>query len=95
MSKNHDFSEALFRLKEGFPQQRMGWNGKGMYVYLVHGSKFTTPRPPLDQFYAPGTEIEYLPHIDMKTADGKHVPWLASQTDILAEDWQDYEPAPF
>ena len=37
--------------------------------------------------YPEGTEINYLPHIDMKTADGKVVPWLASQTDVLAEDW--------
>ena len=34
-----------------------------------------------------GTEVEYHAHIDMKTAQGYVVPWLASQTDVLAEDW--------
>ena len=43
--------------------------------------------PSLLGIYPEGTEIDYCPHIDMKTADGKVVPWLASQTDVLAEDW--------
>ena len=42
---------------------------------------------PLLGIYPEGTEINYCPHVDMKTADGKIVPWLASQTDVLAEDW--------
>jgi hypothetical protein len=49
---------------------------------------FEVNRAPLDQFYEHGTKINYLPHIDMKTADGSCVPWLASQTDILADDWE-------
>lgn len=36
-----------------------------------------------------GKEINYHAHIDMRTADGQIVPWLASQTDILADDWQE------
>lgn len=81
------FSEALIHIKTGKRVARQGWNGKGMFVFLVPGSRFTVNRPPLLGIYPGGTEIDYHAHIDMKTADDKVVPWLASQTDILAEDW--------
>ena len=44
-------------------------------------------RPPLLGIYPEGTQVNYHPHIDMKTADGVVVPWVCSQTDMLAEDW--------
>lgn len=37
--------------------------------------------------YSEGTEINYRPHIDMRTADGEVVPWVASQSDLLVDDW--------
>ena len=83
-----NFSDALLKLKEGALVARKGWNGKGMFLYLVPGSTFTVNRKPLLGIYPEGTEITYCPHIDMKTADGSCVPWLASQTDILADDWE-------
>lgn len=82
------FGDALDALKAGQRVAREGWNGKGMFLYLVPGSKFTVNRAPLLGIYPEGTEIDYCPHIDMKTADGKCVPWLASQTDMLANDWE-------
>jgi len=82
------FGGALERLKEGAKVQRAGWNGKGMFIFLVPGSVFVVNRPPLLGIYHEGTEINYHAHIDMKTADNMVVPWLASQTDILADDWQ-------
>lgn len=82
-----NFSEALECLKDGELLARRGWNGKGMFIYYVQGSKFRVNRPPLLGIFAEGADVEYLPHIDMRTADGKFVPWLASQTDVLAEDW--------
>ncbi len=82
-----EFETALSALKQGKRVARSGWNGKGMFLYLVNGSTFKVNRPPLLGIYPEGTEIKYLPHIDMKTADGSCVPWLASQTDLLAEDW--------
>ncbi len=81
------FSKALEAIKEGKKVSRQGWNGKGMFVFLVPGSVFKVSRPPLLGIYPEGTEIRYHGHIDMKTADNMVVPWLASQTDILAEDW--------
>lgn len=82
-----DFSQALLALKDGKKVAREGWNGKGMFIFLVPGSQFKVNRPPLLGIYEEGTEINYHAHIDMKTADGTIVPWLASQTDVLANDW--------
>lgn len=66
---------------------RKGWNGKGMFLFLVPGSKFKVNRAPLLGIYPKGTEISYHAHVDMKTATGEVVPWLCSQTDMLTEDW--------
>ena len=81
------FGDALVYLKSGHKVARSGWNGKGMFLFLVPGSIFKVNRPPLLGIYEEGAEISYHAHIDMKTADGQIVPWLASQTDMLAEDW--------
>lgn len=84
-----NFSDALNAIKDGKLMQREGWNGKGMFVFLVPGSKFKVSRPPLLGIYPVGEEINYHSHVDMRTADGKIVPWLCSQTDMLADDWQE------
>ena len=67
-----NFSQALEDVKAGMRVGRTGWNGRGMWISL---------QPPAD-----GTDMD-LPYIYMKTADGNLVPWIASQTDLLAEDW--------
>lgn len=82
-----NFGDALNLLKKGSKVARIGWNGKNMFLFMVPGSVFKVNRPPLLGIYPEGTEITYCPHVDMRTADGKIVPWLASQTDLLAEDW--------
>ncbi len=83
-----DFGEALSKLKAGYRVARAGWNGKDMFLFLVPGSVFKVNRPPLLGIYPEGTEVEYHAHIDMKTAQGYVVPWLASQTDLLSTDWR-------
>jgi hypothetical protein len=82
------FSVALHWLKEGKRVARSGWNGKGMFLFLVPGSTFKVNRPPLMGIYPEGTEITYQSHIDMRTAQGTVVPWLASQSDLLSNDWE-------
>lgn len=82
-----NFGQALEYLKAGHKVAREGWNGKGMFLFLVPGSTFTVNRPPLLGIYPEGTEVQYHAHVDMKTATGEIVPWLCSQTDMLAEDW--------
>lgn len=85
------FDVALQHLREGKKLQRTGWNGKGMYIVLQRGypngipiNKNTAEATGLSE----GTVCRFLPYLMMKTADNSFVPWLASQTDILAEDWQ-------
>ena len=82
-----NLGQALEALKNGRRVQRAGWNGKGMFLFLVPGSRFTVSRAPLLGIYPEGTAIDYHAHVDMRTATGEIVPWLCSQTDMLAEDW--------
>jgi hypothetical protein len=86
------FSEALERLKQGKKVQRSGWNGKGMWLALQKAypdgipiNKNTAEATGIPE----GTVCKFLPYIMMKTADNAFVPWLASQTDILANDWHE------
>ncbi len=85
-----DFGEALKALKAGERVERYGWNGRGMWLVLVPGSSIPVEAErPLGKA-APelvGQTVQYQAHIDMKTAQGTIVPWLASQTDVLADDW--------
>ncbi len=83
-----NFSVALDHIKNGCKVARAGWNGKGMFIFLVPGSQFKVSRPPLLGIYPEGTDINYHAHIDMRTANGQIVPWLCSQTDMLANDWE-------
>lgn len=87
-TENMTFGMAVEALKAGQMVARKGWNGKAMFLFLVPGSTFHVNRPPLLGIYPEGTEINYHAHIDMKTATGEVVPWLASQTDVLANDWE-------
>lgn len=88
-----DFSNALKYIKEGKKVQRLGWNGKGMFLFLVPGSTFQVNRPPLQGIYPEGTTIDYHAHIDIKTVDGTIMPWVASHSDLMAEDWAIVEDA--
>lgn len=88
------FGLALDAMRWGAKVARAGWNGKGMWIALGEGSKET----PAANFWnrhsrafaeANGGSAEVLPYILFKTADDKILMgWLASQTDILAFDWQ-------
>lgn len=82
-----NFGDALTALKAGLKVQREGWNGKGMFVFLVPGSTFKVNRPPLLGIYPEGTEINYRPHLDIKNVDGSIATWVPSITDLMAEDW--------
>lgn len=74
------FGGALELLKMGFKVARKGWNGKGMWLTTCVAGNYEVGRED-------ACDYERLPWIGMKTADDKFVPWLASQTDMLANDW--------
>lgn len=84
----HEIGWAVELMRVGEKVRRSGWNGKGMFLFLVPGSIFQVSCPPLLGIYPEGTEIEYHSHVDMKTAQGYIVPWLCSQADLLAMDWE-------
>ena len=78
-----NFGEALAAVKAGKRIARSGWNGKGMFLFLVETWAFDD-----GNYYAHLKPVyNGHPFIAMKTADDRLVPWLASQTDILAADW--------
>jgi len=82
-----DFSKALTHLKAGARLSRSGWNGKGMFIFLVKGSRFSVSRPPLNEIFPEGKQVDYRPHIDMRYADGTIGIWVASHSDLLEDDW--------
>ncbi len=65
---------AIDAMQNGLMVHRVGWNGRGMYLQLVPGRS--------------GIGGEFQPFVEMRTVDGSFVPWLCSQTDLLARDWQ-------
>lgn len=81
------FGQAVEAMKIGAKVARAGWNGKNMFLFLVPGSMFQVNRAPLLGIYPEGAVVTYQPHIDMKTAQDTVVPWVASQSDVLSEDW--------
>ena len=82
-----NFGDAVHLLKEGKKLARAGWNGKGMFVFLVVGSTFNVSRAPLLGIFPEGTQINYKPHIDIKNVDGSISTWVPSIGDVMAEDW--------
>ena len=80
-----NFGLALEALKHGKPVERTGWNGRGMFLYLVPESEYPAQTDIAKITF--GETVPYGAYIAMKTAQGNVVPWLASQTDVLADDW--------
>lgn len=69
-----NFSEALELLKAGRRLKRTGWNGKNQFVFLVKETRIAG----------------HLPYLAMRTVQENVIPWLASQTDLLADDWIEF-----
>jgi hypothetical protein len=93
MTQNLNFGQAIEALKEGKKVARNGWNGKGMFLWIMAG--VTLPLEKLQHLETIETvkalnlsEVTFLPTIRMFTANGEILTgWLASQSDMLSEDW--------
>lgn len=72
-NKSLSFSEALVILKSGGKVSRAGWNGKNMYLELQKPDEYSKMQ---------------LPYVFIKTACGRFVPWVTSQSDLLSNDWE-------
>ena len=80
-----NFSEALNAVKNGKKAKRSGWNGKDQFIELATNVSFVRPNG----------EVVNVNHIDMGNkaiafhgTSGIQLGWLASQSDILSEDWE-------
>lgn len=78
-----NFGEALGKLKEGKSVARKGWNGKGIFIKLQLPDEFSKMTSPYIYIDTTGLQT------NNPDAPKSRVPWLASQTDMLAEDWQE------
>lgn len=76
-----NIGEAVQALKRGQRVARSGWNGKGMYLIYYAADRWKQGEFEYDSF-------QKLPFVAMKTAGNELVPWLCSQTDLLAGDWE-------
>jgi len=98
------FSEALHLISSGAAVRRKGWNGKEMHLFLVYGAHHFSPDDPVpnqvlginQELYerVPHGMITRQPHIAMFTAQKAIVPWVPSQSDMLASDWLEVTDAP-
>ena len=84
-STHFDFGVALQNLKGGNKVTREGWNGPKQYLTLIPAPTEMMEKPSDGPF--DGADIS-LPYIAIRTVQGDLVPWLASQTDMLATDWE-------
>ena len=80
------FGAALNILKHGGTVLRKGWNG--MFIYHVAAGLFPAASPVAIAHWGRDGFVPYRPYIAMFTADGQLVPWVASQSDLLADDWE-------
>ena len=89
-----NFGEAIQAMKDGKKVARSGWNGKGMWISRTHRRVLDVDKDDIwtlnikEQAIKNGGKVEICPYISMKTADNKiQIGWLASQPDILSDDW--------
>ena len=87
---NMNIGDAIGALRAGHRVRRRGWNGKGMWLAFVEGCDWQCAISPhrIDGTEDAALSPPLLPWIVIRTADQKMVPWLCSQTDLLATDWE-------
>lgn len=87
------FSEALTRVKDGKKIARKNWNAANQFVYYIPAAEYPAQTDVArDTFNTPDNSdpvmVPYTAYLAIKTVQGTVAPWVASQTDILAEDWE-------
>lgn len=82
---HHDIGWAGEQMRNGKKVYRSGWSGKGIFLYYVPENKYRAVTEIAKKEF--GDEVPYKAYIAIKTVDGDVVPWQASETDLLATDW--------
>lgn len=72
-SEAHGIGWAVKQMQANAHVRRRGWNGKNMWLVIEQPNNLSIPT---------------VPYVLMRTADGQYVPWLCSQSDLLATDWE-------
>lgn len=83
-----DFGLALLLMKKGFRVAREGWNGKGMFVYLVTGGNYPVQMGAIKEYANEQGTVKYNPYMAIKNVNNSISTWVPSVNDCLAEDWQ-------
>lgn len=82
-----DFGEALAALKAGKKVARAGWNGKGMFAYLVPANSYPVQTGAAASHFGQGSLVPYRAYLALKTAQDDVATWAPSCSDVLADDW--------
>ena len=83
-----NFGEAIEALKLGKKVCRRGWNGKGMFLYLVSAGSYPVKMDAAKSIADENGNVNYGPYVALKAANGSVYPWNASQADMLSNDWE-------
>lgn len=83
VDKGCTFGHAVELLKSGFKLARKGWNGKGMYISYVCEKEWASSE--LERSWT--EDLKPRPWLGIKTVDDGYMPWVPSQSDVLADDW--------
>lgn len=82
------FGDALVELKDGNRLERRGWNGKGMFVYLVPAASYPVQTGAAKAHFGEGSMVPYNAYFAIKNVNDTVSTWVPSVNDCLAEDWQ-------
>jgi hypothetical protein len=83
-----NFSDALHALKAGHRVQRSGWNGKGMFAYLIPANSYPAQTGAAKAHFGEGAIVPYQAYLALKTVDETVATWVPSVSDLLASDWE-------
>ena len=83
-----NFGEAIIALKQGKKVARKGWNGRGMFLYLVSEGSYPVKMDAAKSIADENGNVKYGPYVALKAANDSVYPWNASQADMLSNDWE-------
>ena len=84
-----NFGQALEALKAGKRVSRSGWNGKGMFVYLVPANRYIATTSVAREHFGEDALVPYNAYMAIKNVDETVSTWVPSVNDCLAEDWEE------
>lgn len=81
------FGDAVEAMKKGLRVARKGWNGSGMFAYIVPAASYPAQTGAAKAHFGEDGVVPYREYMALKTAQGDVATWAPSGSDALAEDW--------